>query len=452
MTSTSSILRRGLPWFLLAAVFVFAGIGIGRLLPPAAQGAPTQWRSAADSERKDAARSKLAVADSEGSVTRHVGMPSLAPIVSRVQAGVVGIRTIHNQSSLRPSLRPSAPSSSSLDEGPTSEAVPAPGELMGADLKAVPGSHGVTLGTGFVIHEDGLILTALHVVADPVVIVVRIPGHRQMQAELIGEDPTTDLAVIRLITPPEDLKVLEFGDSESVRQGDWVMTLGNPLNFEHSVGVGIVSHVARHIQQDGFGITNDYLQFTAPSNPGSSGSPVFDMNGEVVGIATRGALSAQGLSFAIPTRVVRHVLRAMERYDGQVRRAYVGIGFADLNRAWPSSLTDSTATSNADASSDGDAASSAEGVGSHEEPEAGVVVNAVAVGEPAYRAGVQEGDIIVAFDEDPVLNAQDLYERITWSDPHSKVRLGVVRDGTRIDSLEVELGEIGESDSSDPTH
>src|SRR5690349_16607794 len=192
-------------------------------------------------------------------------MPSLAPIVERAAPSVVTVRAL-----LRLDL-----------------AEPEPGKS----------SQGVRNGSGFIVHKDGIVVTARHIVADALSIVVRVPNEQERPAALVGEDPITDLAVLRIDDPPRGLQTLELGRSEAMRAGDWVVTVGNPYDFSQTVTVGVVSFVGRHLEHYDLHVTNDFLQFSAPVNPGSSGSPVLDLEGRVVGVTTQAVESAQNISF-----------------------------------------------------------------------------------------------------------------------------------------------------------
>jgi S1-C subfamily serine protease len=371
-------MRVFLPWILLGPALLAAGVGFG-----------VWWQSARGGDgiarwSRESARVRPGAGE--------LGAPSLAPLVANVRSGVVGVYTVHLADAELPAGEEDIVGEQSSD------------------------SLGVSRGTGFVMNARGLILTAHHLVARPQTIVVDVPGSGELEAELVGEDPSTDLAVIRLIDPPDDLFVLQFTDSDSVRQGDMVVTLGNPLGFPLSVGFGVVSFVGRHLRQSGLVVTNDYLQFTVPANPGSSGSPVFDLHGHVVGITTR-AVEGMGLSFAIPSKVVRQVLRSMERNEGRVRRAYLGISFLPVERA----------------------VARRQGI-----PEGrGVRITGVIPGQPADRAGVRVGDVVVSFDGRAIDDMLELHDWITWSVPGTQVELALVRDGVRREPIAVTLGELG---------
>ncbi len=366
----NSVFRSTLPWLIAAPVLVVGGALLGRGAP--ALGSPTV---ATD----NAVTTSRRVVGLPGPASGSAGpIPSLAPIVRAVAPAVVGIRTIHRQV---PASKPG--------DAPT----------------------GVSRGTGFVFHGEGLILTAHHVVANPGTVIVEFPDLGELEAELVGEDASTDLAVVRLIDPPVDLSVVRFGQSRNLLAGDWIVMIGNPLGFKRTVDVGIVSHYGRTLAPGGLTITNEYLQVSATSFPGSSGSPIVDMHGEVVGIAIRSAREAPRMSFAIPSDVIGNVIESMERHDGRVRRAYLGVSLSDA----------------------------AAGAGAN-----GVQLSAVTPGQPAARAGLHKGDLVARFEGRPVTSVTQLYDWITWSEPRSTVRLDVVRAGRRLPSLAVELGEVGD--------
>jgi S1-C subfamily serine protease len=355
-----------LPWLVLGPLFAGAGAGVGLLLAGG---------EAVRSER-----------------TAAPGAPSFAPLVAAVQDAVVGVRTVHRL---------------------PSEA------LLGDSADGPAAQPGSTSGTGFLIHEDGLVLTARHVVANPSLIAVQLPGLGTREAELIGEDPATDIAVLRLVDAPEVLPHLELGASERVRQGDWVVTIGNPLALRQTVTAGVVGFVGRHIGETSGGVTNEHLQFGAPAYPGSSGSPVFDLDGAVVGMTTRAAAEGEGFAFAVTARVIRRVLASMERHGGRVRRAHLGASV--------------------------DLAAGAGRLGEH--PRAGglaVQLRSVARGYAAHRAGLEAGDLVTALGGRPIASIEDFYDRLTWAEPGTEVVFDVIRDGLPLGPVRVELGELGD--------
>jgi len=272
-------------------------------------------------------------------------------------------------------------------------------------------SVGVRSGSGFVLNRTGLIVTARHLTLGAARIVIEVPQLGTFDASLVGEDDVTDLAVLRLVAPPDRLTVLELGHSERLRAGDWIVAVGNPFGFKQSVTAGIVSFVGRHLHHYDVKVSSDFLQFSAPVNPGSSGCPVLDLDGRVVGVTTQAADAAQGISFAIPSRTLKWVLDAMDKSpDGRVHRGQMGIGF-----------------------------DSRSGVDDHGRPLEGAVVRQVVEGGAAAERGLEAGDVILRVDEHPIVDASDLHERITHTAPGAMLRLTIMRGGHVLEPLPVEL-------------
>lgn len=270
-------------------------------------------------------------------------------------------------------------------------------------------------GSGFVIESGGLIVTSRHVVVSASAIEVLVPGRGLFRGELVGEDRATDLALLRLLEVDEPLPTLTLGDSSALRAGDWIVALGNPYGFAQTVSAGIVSFVGRHLPHTDFGVTNDFLQVSAPVNPGSSGCPVVDLHGLVVGVTTQAAADAEGISFAVPSNTLKWTLAAMQRQpDGRVRRGYLGIEFASR------------------------AVRAARGA-----TRPGALIVGVAEGEPAHRAGLRVGDIVLRVDGQPVADAKMLHERIVCAEPGTPIALQLLRDGMLQDPIVAVLGEVG---------
>lgn len=321
-------------------------------------------------------------------------LPSFADVVQSVGPGVVTVRV-----QLAPARQ---------DE--TLAAAPAP---------RVRGVHaaeaGVRSGSGFVVQARGLVVTSRHVVVGATAIDVIVPGRGRFRAELVGEDRATDLALLRLLEVDEDLQALPLGDSAELRAGDWIVAVGNPFGFAQSVTAGVVSFVGRHLAHSDYAVTNDFLQISAPVNPGSSGCPVVDLRGQVVGVTTQAPIDSQGISFAVPSRSVKWVLEAMQRVaDGRVRRGYLGIEF-----------------------------STRPGFDEGGGRRTGAVILNVVEGEAAHRAGLRAGDIVLRVDGDPVADARALHERIVCSEPGTPVALQLLRDGRIEDAIVAVLGEVG---------
>ena len=244
------------------------------------------------------------------------------------------------------------------------------------------------LGSGFVIDKTGLILTNNHVVSGAQSVTVTLPDDREFAGKVLGTDPPTDLAVVRIET--KELHPLPLGDSDAIEVGDWVAAIGNPFGLSHTVSAGIISARGRtqddvQLDQSGY---YDFLQTDASINPGNSGGPLLNLKGEVVGINTaiRGD-GAQGIGFAIPINMAKRLLPMILR-DGHVTRSALGIHIMDTRQ-----LTGEDRA--------------ALGIA----PKAvvtGAVIRAVLQGEPADRAGLVAGDIIQAFDGQPIQRATQL--------------------------------------------
>ncbi len=272
------------------------------------------------------------------------------------------------------------------------------------------------LGSGFIIHSDGLILTSSHVIEDTSEIKIGLltPEGRleEMPATVVGKDPHTDIALLR-VDAGRPLPVLELSTAENVRVADWVVVIGNPFGLAHSVTVGVVSFKGRtDVVPSGRTGHFEYLQTDASINPGSSGGPMLDLNGEVVAIANAVNVSGQGIGFAIPIDIAKAVLPQLLKH-GSVRRGWLGVNVKDLTPEV------------------------AESVG---EPSwSGVMVADVARDSPASKAGLEPGDVIEQVGDSPVDRAHRLRWAIAMAGPGAALSLEVRRDGKPL-VLEVRLG------------
>lgn len=266
-------------------------------------------------------------------------------------------------------------------------------------------------GSGFVISADGYVVTNNHVIEGATKVRVRLDG-RYFDAEVKGADPATDLALLK-IDAGDDLEFLPLGDSDTLRVGDYVMAIGNPLLLDHTVTVGVVSAKGRAI-----GLTPDvsfenFIQTDAAINRGNSGGPLVNLRGEVIGIATAMNWGAENIGFAVPVATLKSVLPQL-RDKGRVSRGYLGINIQNL---------------------DFDTAK-AFGI----ERAEGALVTEVVGGSPADKAGLRHGDVVLSVDRRTVETTRDLIDYVAAQPPGAKVRLQVLRDGERIER-EVELGE-----------
>jgi len=266
-------------------------------------------------------------------------------------------------------------------------------------------------GSGFVISADGYVVTNNHVIEGATKIRVRL-DERYYDAELVGADPATDLALLK-IDAGKSLEFLQLGDSDALRVGDYVMAIGNPLLLDHTVTVGVVSAKGRSI-----GLTRDvsfenFIQTDAAINRGNSGGPLVNLRGEVVGIATAMNWGAENIGFAVPVSTLRGVLPQL-REKGHVERGYLGVNITNLDydRAQAFGL---------------------------DQPE-GALVTSVSDDSPASAAGLKHGDIIVGVDDQKVGETRDLIDYVASQAPGTKVKLRILRDGKTM-TKEAELGE-----------
>jgi S1-C subfamily serine protease len=268
-------------------------------------------------------------------------------------------------------------------------------------------------GSGFVFAADGLILTNSHVVEGTSKVQVALPDGRDYGADVVGQDPDTDVAVLRITAP--DLVPVAFGDSRTLRAGQLVVAIGNPYGFHHTVTAGVVSALGRSLRSRSGRLIDQVIQTDAALNPGNSGGPLVTSDGRVVGVNTAIIAGGQGLSFAVPISAVVAVLPALLR-DGRVRRGYLGI--AGQNVPLLRRVTRFHRLGQASA----------------------VLVISLEPDGPALAAGLRDGDLIVSLDDDVVGGLDDLHRLLTESRIGTKVRLGVLRGADRRD-VEVPVNE-----------
>ena len=275
------------------------------------------------------------------------------------------------------------------------------------------------LGTGFIVEADGLIVTNNLVVEGADSIDVQLTDDRVFSAKVVGSDPMTDLALVRI--DASSLPALPLGDSASVEVGDWVVAIGNPFGLSHTVSVGIVSAKGRTrdevpIDQGGY---YDFLQTDASINPGNSGGPLLDLWGRVVGVNTAIRGDAQGIGFAIPINMVKQLLPFLKR-DGRVKRSALGVSVRDLREVPPP---------------DRAALKLPEYVGR------GVVVWEAIEGGPAATAGLAAGDVIISFDGQPVVRATELQWLASTTGIGKVATLRIVRAGETFE-VKVTMGAL----------
>jgi serine protease Do len=345
---------------------------------------------------------------SKSADTSRVGiLDNLADVVDRALPSVVGIST---QMKVDARRTPHG----SFDRSPSP--FPAPPGFEGRD----PGTRRA-MGSGVVISTDGYVLTNNHVVEGADQIRVRIDQGREYDAEVVGTDPKSDLAVLHIQDAPDELDPLPFAQMKQVNLGDPVVAIGSPFGLVSTVTFGIISATGRH----DVGITDyeDFIQTDAAINPGNSGGPLVNMNGEIAGINTA-ILSRtggyQGIGFAIPASMAKNIAESLIKY-GRVTRGWLGVGIQTLTPELASAL---------DLSPD----------------IKGVLVSDVQPDSPAANAGLQRGDVVVSIADNPVGGASELRNRVALRQPGESVELDVLRDGDT-QTLSVQLGEMpGEAD------
>jgi serine protease Do len=273
-----------------------------------------------------------------------------------------------------------------------------------------------SLGTGFIISDDGYILTNDHVVDGADEIKVKLSDGRVFPGTVRGLDPKLDLALIK-IDAGKQLPVAKLGDSDKLRIGEWVMAIGNPFGLEQTVTVGIVSAKGRVI---GAGPYDDFIQTDASINPGNSGGPLFNLRGEVVGINTAIVAGGQGIGFAIPVNMAKEIVTQL-RQDGKVTRGYLGVVVQPLSEELAQSF-------------------------GLERPH-GALVSEVVKDSPAERAGIKRGDVILRFDGQTIDERNDLPKIVAATRVGKSAKVVVFRDGHERE-LQVEVGKLGEEDSA----
>jgi len=268
-------------------------------------------------------------------------------------------------------------------------------------------------GSGFIIDKEGHILTNNHVVDKADKITVTLSNKTEVEAKLIGTDPKSDVALIK-IDVDFDLPTVELGDSNALEVGEWVIAIGNPFGLDQTVTVGVVSAKGR--SRVGINEYENFIQTDAAINPGNSGGPLLNIHGQVVGINS--ALYSRtggymGIGFAIPINMAKYINEQLMK-DGTVTRGYLGVGIQDVNEA----LAESFGLDKA----------------------GGVLITEVQDDTPASKGGVKSQDVIVKLDGAEIADTQELRNRVAQTIPGTTVTLSVIRDGQPVE-LKVEIGE-----------
>ncbi len=370
---------------LVAMVAFLIGLVVaGTLMPSPASSAPEP---------------RLMVARSVKAPPAAPAVTSFADVAERLNPAVVNIdATIPGTGRVRRRLGPLAPDSQDDGRG----------------LERDRGAPRRGAGTGFLIDSDGHILTNHHVIEDATRIMVRLTDGRNLRARRIGSDPDTDIALIK-VDSARALPYAPLGDSDALRVGEWVLAIGNPLAYEHTVTVGVVSFIGRKL----FDTSLDrYIQTDAAINFGNSGGPLIDARGEVIGINAAISSRASNIGFAVPINQARDILPQL-RETGRVSRGYIGVLPRDIDPDLQRGL----------------------GLASS----VGAVVQDVTPGSPGARAGLRLYDLIVAVDGKPIAGNDELIQLIASREPGTMATLQVVRDGRSM-NVPVKLAERPQRD------
>ena len=270
-----------------------------------------------------------------------------------------------------------------------------------------------SLGSGFIIDKKGYIITNNHVIDNAEKIKVILHDDQSFEAEVVGKDPKTDVALLKINPKNTKLKAVEFGDSNNLRVGDWVMAIGNPFGFGGTVTAGIVSARGRNIG----GSYDDYIQTDASINRGNSGGPLFDMKGNVVGINT--AIFSQsggsvGIGFAVSSNLAKQVSDQLRKY-GRTKRGWLGVLIQQITKE----IAESLGLKNTD----------------------GALVSSATENGPAFEAGIKSGDVILKFNGIKIKNMNELPKVVAGTPVGNFVKVEIWRNG-KIKTLNVKLGEL----------
>ena len=260
-------------------------------------------------------------------------------------------------------------------------------------------------GSGFIFTPDGFILTNSHVVHHANKIDVTLPDGRRFQADLVGDDPDTDLAVVRINGP--NLAAAPLGDSQKIRVGQLAIAIGNPYGFQYTVTSGVISALGRSLRSMSGRLIDNVIQTDAALNPGNSGGPLVTSQGDVIGVNTAMILAAQGICFAIAMNTAKFVAGKLIK-EGKIRRSYIGVGGQNvtLHRRLVRFY--------------------------HLAVESGILVVSIEENSPAQRAGLVEGDIIVGFGGQPTAGIDDLHKVLTEEKVAVKTELTIVRRSEKL--------------------
>ncbi len=340
-------------------------------------------------------------------------LPDFTELVAENASGVVNIST-SKQQAVKRGLPPGMEMPDIPEDHPLGDLLR---RFFGDQDEGQEPFQSKSLGSGFIVSEDGYVITNYHVIKDADEIIVKLSDRREKLAKVVGTDPRSDLALLKINA--DSLPVLTIGSSDDIKPGEWVLAIGSPFGFEHSVTAGIVSAKGRSLPSENY---VPFIQTDVAINPGNSGGPLFNLDGEVVGINSQiysRTGGFMGLSFAIPIEVAMDVVEQLKK-KGYVSRGWLGVYIQEVTRELAESF-------------------------GMKKPSGALVAN-VLPNSPAEKAEIRVGDIIMKYGEQDVSNSGSLPPMVGRTAIGERVTLTVMREGKMV-SIKLEVGELPEEDS-----
>ena len=342
-----------------------------------------------------------------------VGLPDFTELVNENAAAVVNIST-SKQQTLKRRIPPGLDAPELYEDHPFGDLLR---RFFGEPGEDDEQFDSKSLWSGFILSKDGYVVTNHHVVEGADEIVVKLSDRREIVAEIVGTDPRSDIALLKI--EADQLPVLKIGSSNNLKPGEWVLAIGSPFGFDHSVTAGIVSAKGRSLPSENY---VPFIQTDVAINPGNSGGPLFNLDGEVVGINSQiysRTGGFMGLSFAIPVEVAMDVVEQLKT-RGHVQRGWLGVYIQEVTRELAESF-------------------------GMKKP-AGALVASVLPDSPAEKAGIQVGDVILAYDGKDISTSASLPPLVGRTRVGEKIKLRLMRDGS-MKSIRLVIGELPDEDS-----
>jgi len=341
--------------------------------------------------RVGATRNAGPVIDQDQPVSVSSGAPDFATLAERVVPAVV---SVFNIDVIEPDEQPQRIDPFRFFFGPQQQA-PVPGE------EREPVSR-ISSGSGFFISSDGEVLTNYHVIEDADRLHIELVDGTRFEMKVVGKDPETDMALLKVEKPDRDFPYLSLGDSSALRVGEWVMAVGNPLSLDHTVTVGVVSAKGRTLGLGDDRSFENFIQTDAAINFGNSGGPLVNLRGQVMGINTAINARGQNLGFAVPINTARRILPQL-REKGEVVRGYLGVMVREIDQRLQEAF----------------------GLASRD----GALVDDVLPGHAADKAGLEHGDVIIEVNGEKITDTRELIDTVSAVAPGTEIKLKVIRDG-----------------------